>query len=1240
MRFCQGAFGAAILLILAMPSSNAQDSRGAITGRVTDQQGGVIPSAKVAVTNTQTNEVRRITTNETGYYEANFLEPSTYSVAVESDGFKRLNRTGITVNVGARLEINVTLQIGGLAETVEVSAEAPLLETTTASGGRVLDQQQLINLPFSDLNPFALSALAPGMQWTGQPEYRRPFDNGGTSAFNTMGGVGQNEYTIDGMSVTGTGRRVGFTPPADSVTEFKLETSNFDASQGFTSGAAINVSSRSGTNALHGSVFDQHWQQRWNATPFFQREAYDAGVRTGTIDPNKTKKQATGRSNNYGLSASGPVWLPKIFNGKDKVFWTFTWNGIRQSKAETTSDTDRTVPTEAMKQGDFSYFLTVPNGANLYTIYDPRSARLQGSNVVRTPFPGNKGVPILNPTYAYISKLYPTPNNIPGKVTPELFNNYFASAMPKDEKFNSLVNRYDVAVSQNHRLNFRWQWNDRLADEYDWTYETARGLHSNGLTRINKGVNLGYLWTINSTNILDTNFGVSRFEEGSRNTTRTAVSAKAIGLPEYIDQRAGSAVQLPRFDFNNISDVGGDYPGITNMSNTFEYRATMTTIKGAHTLKYGWQERRNLFAESGYGSSTGIFTFRNNWTRASNVDNQASNHVHDWAGFLMGTPTGISLDTNDSAYWRTPRRALFLQDDWRITSKLRLSFGLRYEREAGTDERFNRGIAGPIFDQPSPISSMVQAAYAKNPTSELPASQFTAYGITKYLGTGGVDTASAGVHNWLPKFGVVYSFDNKTVIRGGWGMYADTLNASNDRPSRTGFNQATGTPISNDSGLTYCCGVNDAAGLAQGRTPMNDPFPVRPASGNTRFDDPYRAALDGVARYNSNFDTVQWYHNPALQQRWRIGIQREVARNLLVDVSYNGSYSYLPVLERLNYLPQQYWTTGMVRDQVNDNYLNTNLPNPFNIQNLSALQATNPTLYRYMSGNSFFTGANMSRQQLLRKYPMYGTGGNGLRAFGRPGEGSRTGYMTYHDMELMVERRMTKGFQTSFMYTYAGSRVADWMANEFDPRPTERPNNNVLPHRIAWSAVYETPFGKGRNYVKDGPLSYLIGNWNVSWVYQIQSGPGTGDWGNRFFYGDQSHLESLFKHDEMRGKDYLQWFDPSLAWRGTGAPAANFVGFEGRSSAQPGTYHVRMFPIRLDALRADGINNLDLKVERMFPIKPEQGINARFSVDLLNAINHTNFGGPNLDPTSGNFGRVTSQRGLSRVIQFNLRVNF
>ena len=1227
--------GVLAILLLTAAGVGGQESRGAITGRVLDSQGGVVPGAKVAVTNTATNETRRGQTNSTGYYEFNYLDPANYTVMVEVSGFKKSVRPNVTVQVGSRLEIDARLEVGQVVETVEVRADVPLLETTSASGGRVLDQQNLVNLPFSDLNPFALTALAPGMQWTGQPEYRRPFDNGGTSAFNTMGGVGQNEYTIDGMTVTGTGRRVGYVPPSDAITEFKLETSNFDASQGFTSGAAINVSSRGGSNKLHGSLFNQHWQNRWNATGHFQREGFLQRERAGTLKANE-QRQATGRSNNYGFMASGPVWLPKIYDGRNKMFWSLTWNGIKQSKAETTEGSlNQTVPTALMRTGDFSELLNAPNGAQRFTIYDPRTARAQGNTVVRTPFPGNRGVPVLNPVYEFYSKLYPSPNNVAGLVTPEQTLNYLAFAMPKDENFNSIINRFDFKVSERHNVNLRWQWNDRLADEYDWTYETLRGLHSNGLTRINKGGNVSWLYTLSATNILDVSFGLSRFEEGSRNLNRTKFGPKDVGLPDYLEARAGANRQLPAMSFNTISSVSGGYPVVGSIGSTGELRAQMSTIRGNHTFKYGIQERRHLWAGLGPGNSSGAFSFGNGFTRATNVDNLAASHAHDWASFMMGIPSGASIDTNDSTAYTTPRRGIYFQDDWRVSRKLRLSLGLRYEYEGGIRERYNRAL-GAFFlpDLQLPFTALVKAAYMASPVPQLPAAQFNPVGGTTYLGQNGFDTATKGTNIFLPKLGVVYSFNDKTVLRAGWGMYMDSLNSNNTRPDTFGYNQATGTPISLDNNLTLCCGTGAIAGLARGNTPMNNPFPVR--QDGTRFDEPLQNGLGAIPRVGRGFTGLPYDFRPPLQHRWRIGLQREVMKNTLLDASYNGAYSYIPVSQRVDFLPQSNWTTGNVRDQNKDNLLNGNTPNPYVIGNLAPLRTATPALYNYMAGQGFFTRTVMPLNQLLRPFG-HMTGMTGLR----PGVDWKSvqGYTNYHDLQVLLERRYMKGITSSFMYTWASSYTADFYLNEFDSTPSERINNNVLPHRIAWTTIWETPVGKGRKYVKDGFASHLVGNWNLSWIYQRQSGPAT-DWGNRFFQGDVNQLESLFKSDSLRSGDIRQWFDSSLSYRGTGALPSGFVGFDGRTASQPGSYHVRMFPVRLNSLRSDGIRNWDVKIERLFPIKPEQGIQARFSVDLLNATNRTNFGGPVTDPTNSNFGRVTGQRGLPRVIQFNLRVEF
>jgi hypothetical protein len=623
-----------LVVLIATVAALAQDPRGTIAGRVLDPQGAVIPNATVIVTNTETNVSTRTVTNETGYFEVSLLNPGNYSVAAEAPGFKRTVQTGLVLQVAGRLNLTLQLQVGQIAETVEVVAQAPLLDTTTASGGRVIDTRQIQDLPFSDMNPFAMATLAPGMHWTGQPEYRRPFDNAGTSSFNTMGGVGSNEYSIDGMPVTGTGRRVGFVPSSEAVEEFKLETLPIDASYGYTSGAVVNVSTKSGTNTYHGSLFDQHWQQRWNATPHFTRLLWERDVAAGKKKPSDPK-QAPGRSNDFGFDLGGPFRIPKVYNGRDKFFFYFQYNGIYQKKAETTSSINRTVPKMAWRQGDFSDLLAID--AVKYTVYDPRSAREVGGRVVRTPFPGNKGVPILNPVYKFYEPLYPKPNDVPGLVSPEGINNYYAANMPKDERFNSIVNRWDYNISERQRLFARWYWNHRLADEYDWTYETKRGLHTNGLVRINKGGGGSYIWTLSNTTVLDLGVSWTRFNEGAERPIQTQYKPSDVGLPAYLDAKADKWHTLPQMSISGVESVGDSYPAITIRGTTGEARVQFTTVKGSHSFRYGWQERRYWTTTAGPGYSSGTFSFNHYYVRQADNTTTASDLGLGVGGFHDGT---------------------------------------------------------------------------------------------------------------------------------------------------------------------------------------------------------------------------------------------------------------------------------------------------------------------------------------------------------------------------------------------------------------------------------------------------------------------------------------------------------------------------------------------------------------------------------------------------------------------------
>ncbi|MFN7925211.1 MAG: carboxypeptidase-like regulatory domain-containing protein [Bryobacteraceae bacterium] len=1218
----------ASLCVLAAPVF-AQQSLGSLAGKVTDPQGASVPSAAVVLTHTETNRATRLSTNDTGYFEGTLLNPGTYTVTVEAQGFKKHQQQGITVSVASRVDVDIQLQIGQAAETVQVSAEAPLLETTSASGGRIIDQRQIMQLPFSDMNPFALATLAPGMQWTGQPEYRRAFDNGGTSSFNTAGGVGSNEYTIDGAPVTGTGRRVGFVPPSDAVEEFKLETANFDASAGFTSGATINVMTKPGTNKYHGSLYDQHWQQRWNATPHFTRLAFEDQVRRGSLSPN-SQRQAPGRSNNFGGTAGGPVRIPKLYNGTDKLFFFFSYNGIYQSKAETTDAINRTVPKMAWRQGDFSDLLAID--ATRYTVYDPRSARLDNGRVVRTPFPGNRGVPVLNPAYKSYEPFYPKPNDVPGLVSPEGTNNYYALAMPKDERFNSIVNRVDYNIAEKHRIFGRWYWNHRLANEYDWTYETKRGLHANGLTRINKGGGGEYIWTPNSTSVLNIGASWTRFNEGNVRTVQNQYKPSDVGLPKYIDDRADRFASLPRMGISGVESVSDSYPAIGTRGTTGDLKVQFSNIRGNHSLRYGWQERRYWRTAEGPGNSSGLFAFDNSFMRQADNTTTASNLGLGWAAFMMGLPSGISIDSNDTAYWSTRYRSFYVQDDVRVSNRLRLNLGLRYERGGGATERYNRGLAGGFdFGYRPPFADAVEAAYARSPLTELPASQFKVLGGSNYLGQPD-KTFSNGHHTFLPKAGAVYQINNKTVVRGGIAWYQDVLQVNNSTPSQIGYSQPTSTTMSNDRGLTFCCGLGDVAGLSASRNPMTDPFPVRAAT-NTRFDAPYGNTLGQNVQQGRGYSFLPRTFRPADQTRWRIGVQREIARDVVVEASYNGARSSVEVTQSVSYLPQQYWATGNVRRQDVDDALQATVPNPFAIGNLTGLRSSNPTIYNYLSTIGFFTSGTIRKQQLLRAFPNI-NGLSGLRQ-GVDFKDSR-GINMYHDMQLLLEKRFARSFASSVMYTYAYGRESDFYYNEFDSAPSSRPQDALRPHRFVWTMIWEMPFGKGKRFVNSGPAQHLLGGWQLSWVYQYQNGAPTG-WGNRFYYGDLANIASALNHDGANSSDIHKWFEP-VRYTGSGAVPQGFTGFEGRSAQQPGAFHVRVFPTRLTDIREDGIRNWDVKLKRTFRIK--EGLRTSFDVDLLNATNHTNFSGPQTDPTNTNFGRVTSQRGLSRVIQLNLRVDF
>jgi hypothetical protein len=1279
-------FTAFLLLGIAAPTVCGQETRGTILGVVRDESGSVVSGAVIEARNTGTNISVRGIANDSGVFEMPYLSPGEYEVTTTAQGFKTSRQRGIPVTVGGRINLNIQLEIGQVSEAVEVSGAAPILETSSANGSTTLSELQIRSLPVFGNNAVLQARSVPGLQWTGQPNYLGLHSNVGASSISAAGGVGGNEFTLDGVPNAAGGRRVGFMPNTDSVEELKVDVANFDARTGHTSGATVSMVTKSGTSDYHGVLSYMHWQQRWNGTQSTTNAGYWGQVEQARAAQNQAllntllsqERQPSGHANHYSGAIGGPVWFPKKYfgplgweRGRERLFFFFSYSGLRENKSEEANAVNRTVPTLKMRQGDFSEFLSL---GSQYQIYDPRTARCSdglpapcsrsGVTVVRNPFPNNQ-VPILNPIYKYYANIYPVPNNVPGVVARDFQNNYLASATPFNWKYKAYQNRVDYNVTERQKMTGKWSWNDFLEDRGDWTYETQRGLHSGGLVRRNLGITLDYIITLNSTTNLIVSAGFNRFIEGNKlNAVQAAGSPTLAGFPGYLDQKAAPYIRLPVITINSYETISGGYPGYTRFSTAF-HRGELSKVIGPHTIVSGYDLRRQYRAAYGPGNSSGIFNFDNNYMRrrSDNPDNAAQRAL-SWAAFALGVPSSASIDTNDSLYLTNPYRAGYVQDNWRATSKLTLNLGFRLEYEGGFRERFNRGLPGFDPNATLPITTAAEAAYASIAARVgLPADQFKVRGGSLYLGQNGApETTHAGNWSYLPRAGFAYSLTDKTVLRGGYGIYADTINVLNFGVDQFGYNRATGTPITNDNGVSF-----NFADLSNGVTLLSNPFPVR--ADGTRFNVPLGNQLGLMARVGRGQTFINPNWKNARQHRWRFGLQREISRNLAVDIGYLGSYTNnVSVVNNnpgdgdlslpLSYLPEQYWASGMIRRPDINAALSESLPNPFNIANFASLATANPTLYQDMSTNGFFTQATISRAALLRAYPQM----NGVNIIRQS-----IGALKYHHLEASVTRRLSGGLTFIASYTWASSQVKDFIQNEFDSEPVYRQNPNSRPHHFMVNTVWEMPFGKGRRFLPyGGPIGALAGGWKLSGTYHLQSGRNF-DFGNLFFYGDNLRAIKLDGDDQSTDR----WFNWQL-FPGAARDfiASNRAAYETRirgivpasvlqqmgnicgsgnnapctyenvapANFQPAGFHRRVFPSRLNWLRGDKMSQLDLSLARTLKIKEQVGF--EFRLDMINALNTVQWDNPNTDVNSSNFGRVTTQWNTPRFIQFQLRFMF
>src|ERR1017187_358224 len=667
---------AALFALLASAALFAQEFRGTISGVVTDPTGAAITGAKITVTETQTGTKIPTASDNSGQYTAAFLLPGEYDIAVQSPGFKAAVRRGLHVGAGDHQVIDVKLDVGDVATSVEVTADASLLNTENASLGQAITSKEISELPINGRTPMMAASLSIGVIGYAQPTLVHPFDAGAAAGWSVGGAYTQtSELMLDGSPNATWDGRLAYSPPQDAVQEVRVKVSDTDAAFGHTAGGTLNQVTKSGTISFHGSAWEFNQPNTLTANDFFLNQA--------------GKPRPVTHLNQYGLTAGGPFRIPHLFDARNKLFWFFAWEGMKDAQPNPNTST---VPTDAERKGDFSQILS----ADGTKIYDPYSAVVSGTTITRTAFPNNQ-IPQVAPYVSAVAQGYlkyvPEPN-VPASKADGL-NNYTVAPNTPDN-FSNELGRIDYNMSDKSRMFFNIRHTDYNQEKNNYFGNISTG---SILLRTNWGSSFDEVYTVNSTNFVDLHVNFTRLNE-FHNLPSTGFDPTSLGFPSYIAANS-QYLQFPVASFASGSffpsqKIGNTGTGADRLpSQSFQVFPTWVKIKGDHSLKFGGdfrQYRLNTFTAN---NSTGTFSFSgNNWVRASSSASSTTAFGMDLAEFLMGLPTGGSYDINTYASWYSYYGAVFVQDDWRVKRNLTVNLGLRFDHDGPYNEKYGRTVNG------------------------------------------------------------------------------------------------------------------------------------------------------------------------------------------------------------------------------------------------------------------------------------------------------------------------------------------------------------------------------------------------------------------------------------------------------------------------------------------------------------------------------------------------------------------
>ena len=1217
-----------VALLLAIwgihPVALAQSDRGSITGKVTDNTGAVLPGATITLTNEATGVSQTATANPSGDYVFQLLNPGSYSLSVTAQGFKTEHRSHIVVDVNQANKQDVTMNLGVATETVEVTANgAQQLQTETGSIGLIVEQKSIQELPLIYSNPFTLETLAPGITVSGINPNIHSYDSSTASVSVNGSALNSIEYRLDGAPDNRI-RLSAYTPSTEFINQYKVETASYDATEGHSSGGFVNTSLKSGSNQFHGGVFGSYQYPNFNASPWHSN---------GTPTKNNWLRE--------GGDVGGPIWRNRLF------FFT----GLEHSRETLPSVQTLTIPSLAERSGDLSEVYALgcagytvnssgvaicPNGSvDPNQLYDPTTAHTVTSFpicggtaakpntcVARNPIPFNK-ITNINPIAAAALKYYPTPNTTPNS---KGGGNYTYSKAEPNYYYAYIV-RIDTTLTPRQNLFGHWVQSRRLQPGKNAYFYPVSGTN---LVYQNKGVALGYTYTINPATVLDAHLTWTRFVNQNSLPSQGLVNATSIGMPSYlVNGLPPAANAFPRLDITGYQSLNSD-SGVLSHDDITLGSVQVSHLFGNHFLRGGFEYRMYDTNAGATSQSNGRYQHNGQYTTATNNSSAGSNLGFGLAQFMYGLPNSSAITINTDLASRSNYMAEWIQDDWKATPTLTVNLGLRMEYEGPNNERNQKANTYFDFNAVNPASAAATAAYTKIASSNpllLPASSWKVNGGLRFLGDpstpfGGHQDYQSQILNFLPRIGFSWQFIPKTVVRGGFGIFDDSLSTfymsgGNSGSTTTfllpqqGFTSTTTQNGSGDNGLTFTSTLANPF-------PSGIPQPTGSSLGLSTF------VGQSVSFQPSNPKTPY-------NERWSFGLQRQFGA-WLAAIDYVGNHGlHLPVQKEYDAVPQQYLST------VNYGYdgdtfvkMNATVTNPFK----GVLPST----------VSLGSNSTTSVAQLVMPYPEF----TGVTAY------LTNGTSTYNSLQAQLNRRFTNGASLTSAFTWSKSLDATQYLNVSDAAPWYGLSANDRGLRFATSFIYQLPFGTGRRFANDTKVvSQVITGWQVQGVYQVQSGaplsfsPSTGS--IPLYYGSGSPAASAWgKSGYVKNSNNLStngnWFDVSK-W-GSLAPSSSTTGIQTQNPSNGAYYYgnryqIRTMPIRFDTFRADRLNQFDAAIQRNFSLsRLYESASMQFRFDLINALNHPVYNAPSTDWTSTTFGQIASQGNAPRLYQFEAFIRF